>query len=45
MIPGDVRLVAAMPRTSSGKIDRMRTKTAVVDDDQSVLAPAQRSAT
>jgi amino acid adenylation domain-containing protein len=37
MIPGDVRLVADLPRTSSGKIDRVRTKQAVVDGDDSLL--------
>lgn len=37
MIPADVRLVEAMPRTSSGKIDRVRTKKAAVEGDSSVL--------
>ena len=33
MIPGDVRLVAQLPRTSSGKIDRVRTKAGVLEGD------------
>ena len=37
MIPGDVRLVAELPRTSSGKIDRVRTKNAVVEGDLTAL--------
>jgi amino acid adenylation domain-containing protein len=37
MIPGDVRLVEELPRTSSGKADRVRTRAAVVDGDSSVL--------
>jgi len=39
MIPFGVRLVRALPRTSSGKIDRVRTAAAVREDDRSVLAP------
>jgi len=39
MIPGDVRLVEAMPRTSSGKSDRVQTKKAVVEGDSTVLKP------
>jgi len=41
MIPSDVRVVAQLPRTSSGKIDRVRTKTAVVEGDTSVLEPVR----
>ena len=37
MIPADIRLVAALPRTSSGKADRVRTKAAVVDNDGSLV--------
>jgi amino acid adenylation domain-containing protein len=37
MIPGDVRLVEELPRTSNGKADRVRTKAAVVDGDSSLL--------
>jgi amino acid adenylation domain-containing protein len=33
MVPSDVRLVADLPRTSSGKIDRVRTRAAIVDGD------------
>jgi clorobiocin biosynthesis protein CloN4 len=44
MIPGDIRLVAQMPRTSSGKIDRVRTRTAVVEGDPGqLLKPVQRA--
>jgi fengycin family lipopeptide synthetase B len=39
MIPSDVRIVAELPRTSSGKADRVRTKQAAIDHDSSVLAP------
>ena len=39
MIPSDVRIVRNLPRTSSGKIDRVRTKAAAVDSDVNVLAP------
>jgi amino acid adenylation domain-containing protein len=42
MIPGDVRLVAALPRTSNGKTDRVRTRTAVLEGDSSVLGPVSR---
>jgi amino acid adenylation domain-containing protein len=42
MIPADVRLVEQLPRTSSGKADRVRTRAAVVDGDVSLLRPAQR---
>jgi amino acid adenylation domain-containing protein len=43
MIPGEVRLVEALPRTSSGKADRVRTKAAVVENDVRTLAPARRA--
>jgi amino acid adenylation domain-containing protein len=39
MIPGDVRLVEALPQTSSGKADRVRTKAAVISGDATVLKP------
>jgi amino acid adenylation domain-containing protein len=42
MIPADVRLVEQLPRTSSGKADRVRTKAAVLDGDASLLRPVQR---
>jgi acyl-coenzyme A synthetase/AMP-(fatty) acid ligase len=38
MVPGEVRLVADLPRTSSGKIDRVRSRQALVDGDASVFA-------
>jgi amino acid adenylation domain-containing protein len=38
MIPGDVRLVSELPRTSSGKIDRVSTKKAVVEGDLTALS-------
>jgi len=41
MIPGDVRLVAALPQTSSGKADRVRTKAAVIAGDTAVLQPVR----
>ena len=41
MVPGDVRLVQALPRTSNGKADRMRTRTAYTEGDNEVLAPAR----
>ncbi len=43
MVPGDVRLVRALPRTSSGKADRVRTRAAYVDGDKQVLDPAHRA--
>jgi amino acid adenylation domain-containing protein len=43
MIPSDIRLVHSLPRTSSGKIDRVRTKSAVTAGDTSLLKPVQRS--
>lgn len=33
MVPSDVRLVQTLPRTSSGKIDRVRTKAAIVESE------------
>ena len=43
MIPGDVRLVRDLPRTSSGKIDRVRTQGAVKAGDTTLLPPAGRA--
>lgn len=34
MVPGEVRLVAQLPRTSSGKIDRVGTRRAIVEGGQ-----------
>jgi amino acid adenylation domain-containing protein len=39
MVPYGVRLVQDLPRTSSGKADRVRTAAAVREDDRSVLVP------
>ncbi|HET9551648.1 MAG TPA: AMP-binding protein, partial [Anaeromyxobacteraceae bacterium] len=39
MIPADVRLVRDLPRTSSGKADRVRTRSAVLAGDASLLEP------
>jgi amino acid adenylation domain-containing protein len=39
MVPTDVWLVSELPRTSSGKIDRVRTRAAIVEG---TLSPAQR---
>jgi acyl-coenzyme A synthetase/AMP-(fatty) acid ligase len=39
MIPSDIRLVERLPRTSSGKTDRVRTKAAVVDGNVADLPP------
>jgi len=44
MIPSEVRLVARLPRTSSGKADRVRVRTALVENDGVVLSPVVRSA-
>jgi acyl-coenzyme A synthetase/AMP-(fatty) acid ligase len=32
MVPSDVRLLAELPRTSSGKVDRVRIKNAIAED-------------
>ena len=37
MIPADIHLVTELPRTSSGKIDRVRTKKAILEDDRTLL--------
>lgn len=42
MIPTEVRLVEDLPRTSSGKTDRVRTKAAVIDGDATLLKPLCR---
>jgi L-proline---[L-prolyl-carrier protein] ligase len=44
MIPSDIRIVQQLPRTSSGKIDRVRTKAAVIGGDVEVLAPVRHLA-
>lgn len=41
MIPSDIRLVERLPRTSSGKTDRVRTKAAVVDGNVADLPPVR----
>lgn len=43
MIPTEVRLVERLPRTSSGKADRVRTKTAFANADVSLLTPVERA--
>jgi amino acid adenylation domain-containing protein len=43
MIPSDIRLVDALPRTSSGKIDRVRTKAAIVAAAQETEARKDKS--
>lgn len=45
MVPGDVRLVRALPRTSNGKADRVRTRTAYLEGDTRILEPAHRAGT
>jgi acyl-CoA synthetase (AMP-forming)/AMP-acid ligase II len=45
MVPFGVRLVSDLPRTSSGKTDRVRTAAAVNADDRSVLVPFLESGT
>jgi amino acid adenylation domain-containing protein len=39
MIPSDIRLVQRLPRTSSGKTDRVRTKAAVIEGNVADLPP------
>lgn len=39
MIPSDIRLVRDLPRTSSGKIDRVKTRAAAIENDTRVLPP------
>ena len=41
MVPYGIRLVQALPRTSSGKVDRVRTAAAVRDDENSILVPIE----
>ena len=45
MIPSDIRLVQQLPRTSSGKTDRVRTKAAVIDGNIVDLPPVRAAAT
>jgi amino acid adenylation domain-containing protein len=40
MIPSEVRLVLDLPRTSSGKADRVRVRTALAEKDASILRTA-----
>ncbi|MGA3121924.1 MAG: amino acid adenylation domain-containing protein [Polyangiaceae bacterium] len=42
MIPSDVRLVEGLPRTSNGKVDRVRTREAMLAGDGSILKPLRR---
>jgi amino acid adenylation domain-containing protein len=42
MIPGEVRLVRELARTSTGKVDWVRIRAAVLADDSSVLKSAPR---
>ncbi len=42
MIPSDIRMVMQLPRTSSGKTDRVRTKAAVIEGNVDALAPVRR---
>jgi clorobiocin biosynthesis protein CloN4 len=44
MVPFGVQLVTALPRTSSGKVDRVRTAAAIRDADTTVLVPIARGA-
>jgi amino acid adenylation domain-containing protein len=44
MIPSEVRLVEALPLTSNGKADRVRTRAAVVANDAKVLRPVSTTA-
>ena len=49
MIPSDIRLVAELPRTTSGKVDRVSIKNAILAGDgttpaSAVFAPGSRSA-
>jgi clorobiocin biosynthesis protein CloN4 len=43
MVPTQVRLVRQIPRTSNGKIDRVRTSAAFVGRDDGTLAPIDRA--
>jgi amino acid adenylation domain-containing protein len=45
MIPSDIRLVQQLPRTSSGKTDRVRTKAAVIEGNIADLPPVRAAAT
>jgi len=40
MIPTEIHLVATLPRTSSGKTDRIRVRSAVTTGDATVLRPS-----
>jgi amino acid adenylation domain-containing protein len=42
MVPSGVKLVEQLPRTSSGKIDRVKTRTAVIEGDVTLLKTAGR---
>jgi len=43
MVPAEVRLVQSLPRTSSGKVDRVRARAALAGGDPAVLVPARRA--
>ncbi len=45
MVPSDVRLLAEMPRTSSGKIDRVGLRAALVGREQSTTRDSEKSRT
>jgi amino acid adenylation domain-containing protein len=45
MIPSDIRLLGDMPRTSSGKIDRVGLRTALVVPSQAATADSDKSRT
>jgi amino acid adenylation domain-containing protein len=45
MIPSTIWLVPALPRTSSGKTDRVRTKQAVLADDRSLFESTPEAST
>jgi amino acid adenylation domain-containing protein len=42
MIPAEVKLVARLPRGSSGKVDRLRTRAAATGAGEALPAPARR---
>jgi acyl-coenzyme A synthetase/AMP-(fatty) acid ligase len=42
MIPSDIRIVESLPRTSSGKTDRVKTKQAAIVKDETILTSIKR---